>query len=57
VIVRTVANYAPRIVVVRCAVNKSRYRLTKRGENVVGAVLALLAVLLAAVADRIAFMY
>ena len=56
-IARTVANYALRIVVVRCVMKRNSYRLTKRGENVVGAVLALLAVLLAAVADRIAFMY
>ena len=43
--------------IVRLIMKKNSYRLTKRGENVVGAVLALLAVLLAAVADRIAFMY
>jgi hypothetical protein len=46
-----------RIVDARRVMKKTSYRLTKRGENVVGAVLALLTVLLAAVADRIAFMY
>jgi hypothetical protein len=51
------AIYVHRIVDASCVMKKTRYRLTNRGENVVGAVLALLTVLLAAVADRIAFMY
>ena len=47
----------PSALVVRLMMSNNKMRLTKRGENVVGAVLALLTVLLAAVADRIAFMY
>ena len=47
----------PSALVVRLMMSNNKMRLTKRGENVVGAVLALLTVLLATVADRIAFMY
>jgi hypothetical protein len=47
----------PSALVVRLMMSNNKMRLTKRGENVVGAVLALLTVLLAALADKIAFMY